>query len=841
MTEEFLPYVIEYYEPNVRIATTSTPVRVSSTTKAQEALELAASTSANIPIEFAPVNNPSFSGIVTLPSVSALSNDNTAATTSFVNQVVGIKLNAVIDNAPQALDTLNELASAINDDANYAGTVTTALSNRYTKAETDTLLSAKQNTAENIPMSKVTNLETTLLNITQDLLNNLEKTDPIPISQVTGLQTALDSKANSNNITGYMVKMNGAPGENRNVQNDVDDIWNELDAKANSNNITGYMIKMNGAPGENRNVQQDVDGIWNQLDSLTATRYTKTEVNYLINNIALTPGATGPAGPQGIQGPTGNVGPTGPQGLTGDTGPAGPQGLQGLTGDTGPAGPTGATGPAGPQGLQGLTGPTGPQGLTGATGPAGPQGLQGLTGATGPAGPQGLQGLTGATGPQGLQGLTGPTGPTGPAGAGLTVSSTIYASESSAFFDGVNVGSAYLKAGGVQDFVRNAWRPSYTFSTSNLSLSNAFTGMSAPTAWTIEAHVCPTSAPDAQQFFLDLRTSGSPDNSGFAVGISKYSDLNVQYFRPCVYSSGTTTNTGIAGATRTVTSGPTNFYLNCWAHIAIVKLATDNTTLYVYLNGQSCGTISNVGTNYSSTALWNPVTIGRIVDSTSFRWAGQVGGIRVSNTSLYTSAFTPPDTLTQTSSTTFLLWNNFKERVSNATLTQTGTVTYADDNGSTKPYITLRLNPPAGSALSVSQGVSNPMIWKSVLEGRGLPLIDLNTTQTTTYSLAPGTIPAYSVFKFPVNGVYEFRVSAVCSPAITDIILGLMKNNAFYITTVPDSSGSWTGGMLVCQAYMTTSDTAFFTAFPDGSSGTLGTANLTEMVAGTWCQVRLVE
>ena len=47
--------------------------------------------------------------------------------------------------------------------------------------------------------------------------------------------------------------------------------------------------------------------------------------------------------------------------------------------------PAGATGPTGPQGLEGATGPTGPQGLEGATGPTGPQGLAGATGPTGPA------------------------------------------------------------------------------------------------------------------------------------------------------------------------------------------------------------------------------------------------------------------------------------------------------------------------------------------------------------------------------------------------------------------------------------------------------------------------
>ena len=37
------------------------------------------------------------------------------------------KIDAIIDSAPNALDTLNELAAAINDDANFAGTVTNSL------------------------------------------------------------------------------------------------------------------------------------------------------------------------------------------------------------------------------------------------------------------------------------------------------------------------------------------------------------------------------------------------------------------------------------------------------------------------------------------------------------------------------------------------------------------------------------------------------------------------------------------------------------------------------------------------------------------------------------------
>lgn len=45
----------------------------------------------------------------------------------------------ILDGAPSALDTLNELAAAIGDDANYASTVTTALNNRVLKTGGDTI------------------------------------------------------------------------------------------------------------------------------------------------------------------------------------------------------------------------------------------------------------------------------------------------------------------------------------------------------------------------------------------------------------------------------------------------------------------------------------------------------------------------------------------------------------------------------------------------------------------------------------------------------------------------------------------------------------------------------
>ena len=75
---------------------------------------------------YASLNNPTFTGTVTLDAVSITSNNNTAATTSFCKQVVDEKIAEIVDTAPRTLDTLNELATALNNDDNFSATVATA-------------------------------------------------------------------------------------------------------------------------------------------------------------------------------------------------------------------------------------------------------------------------------------------------------------------------------------------------------------------------------------------------------------------------------------------------------------------------------------------------------------------------------------------------------------------------------------------------------------------------------------------------------------------------------------------------------------------------------------------
>ncbi len=67
--------------------------------------------------------SPALTGTPTAPTASVGTDTTQLATTAFVQDAI----EAVIGAAPAALDTLNELAAAINDDASYAATVTSEL------------------------------------------------------------------------------------------------------------------------------------------------------------------------------------------------------------------------------------------------------------------------------------------------------------------------------------------------------------------------------------------------------------------------------------------------------------------------------------------------------------------------------------------------------------------------------------------------------------------------------------------------------------------------------------------------------------------------------------------
>jgi hypothetical protein len=82
-----------------------------------------ASTQLSDSADLARLAAPAFTGVPTAPTAAANTNTTQIATTAYVQT----EITDLIGGAPGALDTLNELAAAINDDSSFASTVTTSL------------------------------------------------------------------------------------------------------------------------------------------------------------------------------------------------------------------------------------------------------------------------------------------------------------------------------------------------------------------------------------------------------------------------------------------------------------------------------------------------------------------------------------------------------------------------------------------------------------------------------------------------------------------------------------------------------------------------------------------
>jgi hypothetical protein len=78
----------------------------------------------------APLASPALTGTPTAPTAAGGTNTTQVATTAFVAAAIS----ALIDAAPGALDTLNELAAALGDDPDFATTVTNGLADKLAKA-----------------------------------------------------------------------------------------------------------------------------------------------------------------------------------------------------------------------------------------------------------------------------------------------------------------------------------------------------------------------------------------------------------------------------------------------------------------------------------------------------------------------------------------------------------------------------------------------------------------------------------------------------------------------------------------------------------------------------------
>ena len=117
----------------------------------------------------APLASPALTGSPTAPTATAGTNTTQIATTAFVAAAIG----ALIDAAPGAMDTLNELAAALGDDPNFATTVTNALAGKLSAASNLSDLPNKATSRSNLGLGSIATQAANNVAITGGAINGI--------------------------------------------------------------------------------------------------------------------------------------------------------------------------------------------------------------------------------------------------------------------------------------------------------------------------------------------------------------------------------------------------------------------------------------------------------------------------------------------------------------------------------------------------------------------------------------------------------------------------------------------------------------------------------------------
>lgn len=196
--------------------------------------------------------NAALTGIPTAPTAPAGTNTTQIATTAYVTSSVATAVSAVIDSAPTALNTLNELAAALNDDASFASTIATSLAGKVSLSGSEVLtnktISGSSNTLTNIPNSALTNSSITINGAPVSLGGTLTIAGTIPSQTNNGGKVlTTDGTVASWEIPSYnIVASNGTTQIKRPVINFIgatisDDLLNNrTNVTIDSGNISGF-------------------------------------------------------------------------------------------------------------------------------------------------------------------------------------------------------------------------------------------------------------------------------------------------------------------------------------------------------------------------------------------------------------------------------------------------------------------------------------------------------------------------------------------------------------------------------------------------------------------------
>jgi len=250
--------------------------------------------------------SPQFIGVPTAPTAGITANSTQIATTAFVKDVVA----GIIDGAPDALNTLKEISTALQDDKNIFATINNSLAtkapiNNAVFQGTTTFTGPLNVPINGLNMANVSGLQSEIndLKTNTSFINNL--TDgAIPLGKVSGLPAALDTKltASSNLDAGKIVNWANVINNAIDIAK-INNLQAQLDAKtANTDpillsRVTGLETAL-GTKANSTEMDASLGLKANSSDVYTKTQmdtslglkansadvYTKAESNSLLNS-----------------------------------------------------------------------------------------------------------------------------------------------------------------------------------------------------------------------------------------------------------------------------------------------------------------------------------------------------------------------------------------------------------------------------------------------------------------------------------------------------------------------------------------------------------------------------
>jgi hypothetical protein len=283
---------------------------------------------------------------------------------------VAIGIANLIDSAPDSLNTLNELAAALNNNADFGSTIVTSIAGKLAisggtmtgplilNADPSTNLeAATKQYVDNATSSIVTSYNdlTDKPDLFSSSYNDLTDKPEIPtdINDLTDIDGLL-GQGGGGASTWSGIRFDGgtdfiSPDADNYSDSEFILEGGDYDSETSNSMFTGGNIL--GETTFLSSVNFGNIGFVN-ISGGNAGDVLQTNGDGSLSWTALIAGPQGETGPQGPKGDTGEQGPRGNRGFTGERGP---QGDPGEIGPQGPKGDTGEQGPAGPEPIGAIT------------------------------------------------------------------------------------------------------------------------------------------------------------------------------------------------------------------------------------------------------------------------------------------------------------------------------------------------------------------------------------------------------------------------------------------------------------------------------------------------------